>query len=108
MGRAADRIAALAGVGVLLGAAMLTGVVGCVTARPVALPNGHQGFAIKCPGASRDIGDCMNEAARVCAGPYSIVTVNGETVGGAAVATGNGAVFVSGIHRTMIVECSHP
>jgi|HubBroStandDraft_1064217.scaffolds.fasta_scaffold156632_1 hypothetical protein len=81
-------------------------VTGCVTERPVALPNGKQGYAIRCPGAARDISDCMNEAARICAGPYQIVTANGEQVGGAVVGTGPGSgVFVAGIHRTLIVEC---
>jgi hypothetical protein len=51
----------------------------------------------------------MNEAARVCVGPYQVVTQNAETTGAVAMATpvGNAAsaVVVRGIHRTMIVEC---
>ena len=78
---------------------------GCVTSRPVALPNGTQGYAIRCPGAARDIGDCMNEAAKVCGGKYQIVDRDGNVVGGAAVSTGNGAVWVQGVHRTLIVSC---
>jgi hypothetical protein len=31
-------------------------VSGCVTSRPVALPNGTQGYAIRCPGAARSLG----------------------------------------------------
>jgi hypothetical protein len=81
---------------------------GCVTSRPVALPNGTQGVAINCPGAARDIADCMNEAAKVCGGKYQILDREGNVVGGAAVASGNGAVFVSGIKRTMIVKCGAP
>jgi len=71
----------------------------------VSLPDGHQGYTIRCPGAAHDIGDCMNEAGKVCGGPYQIVTANGEAVGGAAVAAGNSAMFVSAIHRTLVVEC---
>ena len=81
---------------------------GCVTARPVALPNGTQGYAIRCPGAARDISDCMNEAARVCGGKYQILDREGNVVGGAAVPAGNGAVWVQGIHRTLIVSCQSP
>jgi hypothetical protein len=81
------------------------GATACVTSRPVALPNGAQGFDINCPGTARDIGDCMNEAARICGGKYQIVDREGNVVGGAAVSAGNNsAVFVQGIHRTMIVS----
>jgi hypothetical protein len=84
-------------------------VAGCVTSRPVALPNGTQGLAVNCPGAARDIADCMNEAAKVCGGKYQILDREGNVVGGAAIATGNNsAVFVNGIKRTMIVKCGAP
>ncbi|MGB9331332.1 MAG: hypothetical protein WCB10_11225 [Steroidobacteraceae bacterium] len=90
----------------LIGAlAIATGLCACVTERPVALPNGTQGYAIRCPGAARDIADCMNEAAKVCGGKYQILDRDGNVVGGAAVATGNGAVWVQGVHRTLIVSC---
>ena len=87
---------------------VLAGLAACVTEKPVALPNGTQGWAIQCPGAMRDISDCMNEAAHVCGGKYQILDRDGNVVGGAAVATGNSAVFVSGIHRTLIVSCNNP
>lgn len=77
----------------------------CVTARPVALPNGTQGYAIECPGAARDISDCMNKAAQVCGGAYNVLDREGNVVGGAVTSWNNGAVFVQGIHRTLIVSC---
>lgn len=77
----------------------------CVTARPVALPNGTQGYAIQCPGAARDISDCMNKAAETCGGAYNILDREGNVVGGVATPVGNGAIFVQGIHRTLIVSC---
>jgi len=83
-------------------------VSGCVTSRPVALPNGTQGYAIKCHGAARDIADCMNEAARLCGGKYQILDRDGNVAGGVATAVGNGAVFVQGVHRTLIVSCRSP
>ena len=84
----------------------VTLLAGCVTERPVALPNGTQGWAIRCPGAARDISDCMNEAARICGGKYQILDRDGAAVGGAAIASGNSAVFMNGIHRTLIVSCA--
>jgi hypothetical protein len=78
-------------------------LAGCATARPVALPNRTQGYANRCPGAARDIADCMNKAAEVCGGEYEILDREGNVVGGAAIASGSSAVFVQGIHRTMIV-----
>lgn len=86
-------------------AALAVLISGCVTSRPVALPNGTQGYAIRCPGAARDISDCMNEAAKVCGGKYQILDREGNVVGGAALATGNSAVWVQGVHRTLIVSC---
>jgi hypothetical protein len=77
----------------------------CVTERPVSLPNGTQGYAIRCDGAARDISYCMNEAAKVCGGKYQILDRDGNVAGGAAVAAGNSAVFVQGVHRTLIVSC---
>lgn len=83
---------------------------GCVAPmRPVMLPDGQQGYALKCSGTHHDFGDCMNEAAEACHGPYQILEENGEHVGSVAMATpmgnGVGAVGVHAIHRTMIVEC---
>src|SRR5882762_10091382 len=89
----------------LLSPLFLAALTGCVTSRPVALPDGRRGFAIKCPGAARDIGDCMNEAAKVCGGKYQVVTREGLVAGGVAVPVGNSAVFAQGVHRTLIVSC---
>lgn len=86
---------------VLTGALAAALSAACVSERPVALPNGTQGYAIRCPGAARDISDCMNEAAKVCGGKYQIVDREGNVVGGAAAPVGNGAVYV---HRAQIAS----
>lgn len=86
----------------VLSVAVLTA---CVTAHPVALPNGTQGYAIECPGTARDISDCMNEAAKVCGGPYNILDREGHPTGAVATAWGNSAFFMQGRHRTLIVSC---
>ncbi|HSY46924.1 MAG TPA: hypothetical protein VK800_12800 [Steroidobacteraceae bacterium] len=47
----------------------------------------------------------MNKAAEVCGGKYQIVDRDGNVAGGAAVMSGNGAVWVQGVHRSLIVSC---
>jgi hypothetical protein len=90
----------------IAGALIATALIGgCVSERPIALPNGTDGWAIRCPGAPRNISDCLNEAAKICGGKYQILDRDGSVIGGAAVAAGNGAVFISGIGRTLIVSC---
>jgi hypothetical protein len=83
----------------------LSGCVFVVGAKPVSLPDGTQGYAIRCNGAARDISDCMNEAARVCGGKYKIFGSDQNDVGGVSAPVGNGAIFVRGIQRTMLVSC---
>lgn len=77
----------------------------CVTARPVALPDGRQGYTIHCPGTARDIGDCMNKAAQVCGGAYQVMDRETESRGGFASVSGNSAVFIHGVDRTLVVGC---
>jgi hypothetical protein len=80
-------------------------ISGCVTSRPVALPNGTQGYAIRCPGAARDIADCMNKAAEVCGGKYQVIDRDALVAGGVVTSVGNGAVYAQAVHRTLIVSC---
>jgi hypothetical protein len=82
-------------------------LAGCVThpPKPVSLPSGEQGIAVRCSGAARSWSDCMNAAGTACAGAYDIISQNGENVGGMAAPVGNSAMFVHAIHREMIVAC---
>jgi hypothetical protein len=82
-------------------------LMGCVTSRPVSLPNGTKGIAVNCPGMARDIADCMNEAAKVCGGKYEILTREGLVAGGATTQVGNSALYVQGVKRTLIVHCEN-
>jgi hypothetical protein len=87
---------------------ILTCLASCATAltpKPVSLPNGQQGFAVRCSGTHHNWSDCMNEAGAACGGAYDIVSQNGESVGGVAAPVGNSAMFVHAIHREMIVSC---
>jgi hypothetical protein len=47
----------------------------------------------------------MNAAGAACGGAYTVISENGESVGGVATPVGNSTVFVRGIHREMIVAC---
>jgi hypothetical protein len=85
--------------------ALILTLSGCVTSRPVMLPNGTQGLAISCPGAARDVADCMNKAAHVCGGPYQMLDRDGGVVAGAMVPVGSGAVYMGAVHRTLIIKC---
>lgn len=83
-------------------------LAGCVSDRPITLPNGAKGYAISCPGTRRDIGDCMNRAAEVCGGPYDVVTQDGSTIPVNVSQIGNTAVIGTAVKRTMIVQCKNP
>lgn len=80
-------------------------LAGCVTSKPVSLPSGHQGVVINCSGGNHDMSDCMNEAARLCGGPYTVVDQNSESNGGAFVPVGRGAMFMAARNRTLTVSC---
>lgn len=74
----------------LVGVSLALG--GCVTVKPVQLPNGKAGHAITCDTATR----CMNEAAKLCGGPYQVLHSQTNT----AIANGYG-----GSETEMVVEC---
>jgi hypothetical protein len=80
-------------------------LAGCVTTKPVSLPSGQQGIAVNCPGNGFSIADCMNKAAQVCGGPYTVLQSSEETAGGAVIPVGNGAAFGAFHKRQLIVSC---
>ncbi|GAA0696184.1 hypothetical protein ISN75_06720 [Dyella marensis] len=96
-----DKIRAMAlGMG-LVGIGALSG---CVTSKPMMMPSGQQGFAIKCPGAARDITDCYEKAAAVCPKGYDVVNQASESK--AFVTASNGNLFgATGANRSIMVIC---
>lgn len=85
----------------IVGVATLSG---CVTSKPMMMPSGQQGFAIKCPGAARDITDCYEKAATVCPKGYEIVNQDRETK--AFVSASNGNLFGgTGASRSLMIVC---
>lgn len=76
---------------------------GCVTSRPVALPNGTQGLAIDCSHAS-NIADCMNYAAEKCGGPYRVFGQENSSVPVAS-AVGDTVSVTNSVDRVLIVQC---
>jgi hypothetical protein len=83
---------------------VVIGATGCGEMRPVTLPNGHQGYALRCSGTHNDFGDCKNEALELCHGPYQFVDENGKRVGDIVAPVGQSAVL-SGTQRTLFAEC---
>jgi hypothetical protein len=80
---------------------------GCVTARPVALLDGTHGWAIRCPHASPDLAACMDEASMICSGRYDTVTSPDSQIGIPLARADDGALFVQGMRRTLVVSCQH-
>lgn len=78
---------------------------GCVTHKPLRLPDGRAGYAISCPGTGRSWADCMANAAELC-GTYEIVQQNGEStpIYAENTAIGTGAL-VTAVHRQMVIAC---
>ena len=72
-------------------------LTGCVTASPVALPGGGQGYAVKCT----DPKECYNKAAEVCApGVYELDATNATNHGTVINGTGSSVT-----ETTLIVRC---
>lgn len=82
-------------------------LAGCVTQKPVSLPDGRQGYSVSCPGTARSIADCMNRAAKLC-GKYEVVGQDAQQTGGVLVGNGaGGGTWVNGVKRELIVACAH-
>ena len=86
---------------VLLGALALSS---CVTAKPFTAPDGRAGFAVKCNGTARSMGDCYQKAAEACGGPYEVMS--GDQRGGVAGSFANGGgVLLPTVTRELLVSC---
>src|SRR5579872_456489 len=80
---------------------------GCVSARPVALLDGTHGWAIRCPHSRHNLAACMDEAAMICSGRYDMVTSHDDQFGGLLARAEDGAMFVEGMRRTLVVSCQY-
>jgi hypothetical protein len=81
-------------------------LAGCVTARPLTLPNGQQGEVIRCNGMARSMADCYEKAGATCPKGYDIVDANGEAHP-MIVANNSSLIGGSVVHRSLMVQC-HP
>ena len=70
------------------------GLSGCVSATPIALPGGGQGYGIGCGGIQHTAADCYVRAAQVCPGGYDVTAYNQEFV-----------PLLAPFARTMFVRC---
>ena len=62
---------------VLRGIVLLAGCAAVV--KPMATPNGKQGFSVSCDGSADDWATCYNAAATACKGKYSIIDKQSES-----------------------------
>ena len=74
----------------------LLALSGCVTSKQVMLPNGAKGYSMDCSGIQHDAADCMNRAATLCGGAYTILSQTSESLA------------FNPNSRTMIVACAAP
>jgi hypothetical protein len=79
-------------------------LAGCVTARPLTLPNGAHGEVIRCNGMARSMADCYEKAGEACPKGYDIVDENGEAHP-LVMANSNAIVGGSVVHRSLMVQC---
>ena len=87
----------------------------CISSRSLTLPDGSQGFAIKCDGHFHDMTDCMAEAGKMCPTGYDVLSGDTDTTpfaAGSAYAAGNhaGSTTYAGtmVFRSMMVRCHGP
>lgn len=80
-------------------------LAGCVTSRPVGLPNGAQGLAVDCSQMGADIADCMNYAAKKCGGPYRILARENYSSANEDTTSPGTLLIPDSRARLLIVQC---
>ncbi len=86
---------------------------GCITTKEVAMPDGTQAISISCNGTARDMADCMNKAAEVCEGPYTVLNSSEKNSGtyaqgnmhGTQNSASGSVVAVPVIKRSLLISC---
>ncbi len=94
----------------------LVGLAGCIVPTPrvqsVSLPDGRQGYAVRCNGNRQGWADCMNKAGEVCKqGAYDVYTQDASTGQFSQVTGGPGGLQGYNLpvrHREMIFACRTP
>lgn len=80
-------------------------LAGCATSKPIFLPSGQRGFAIKCDGSARSWNGCYELAGRMCgAAGYDIVNRQGES-SPSVVANQYGLIAGDTVHRSLLIAC---
>lgn len=90
----------------LLSAALLTG---CVSSKPVYLPDGTMGLNVSCDGGMHNFSDCAAKAGEMC-GPkgYKVVDQQGAEIPFAMIQSNNGGTYGQAgrvVTRNMFVKC---
>ena len=86
-------------------------LTGCVSAKPLTLPDGSQGHRIRCDGSALSWGSCAAKAGELCVNGYDIVFSNNEnnftsTLSGTEYGLFANANNVN--YREMFVKCVSP
>jgi hypothetical protein len=76
----------------------------CVTARPLTLPDGSHGVAIRCNGAALDISSCYEQAGKSCPNGYDVMGANQESTP-VLFASQYSLVAGRAAHRSLMVRC---
>jgi hypothetical protein len=80
-------------------------LAGCATGKSISLPDGRQGYSIRCDGAALSWEACYEKAAEICqSNGYEIVVKDGDQ---GTVISGNqyGVYGGSVVHRNMLIAC---
>ena len=80
-------------------------LAGCVTQKPLYLPDGRQGYAIECSGNGQTWNECFQRAGEICKGAgYQVVNQNGDA---GTVVTGSQYGVVGGTvqKRGLVIAC---
>lgn len=72
--------------------------------KPVQLPNGQTGISIDCAFVGT-WSSCMNKAAKICGGRYTIWSRQKDTSGGILIPVGTAALYAQADTQEMIVQC---
>ncbi|HJY05076.1 MAG TPA: hypothetical protein VJ323_02105 [Bryobacteraceae bacterium] len=80
-------------------------LAGCATGKAITLPDGRQGYSIRCDGSALSWEQCYVKASEMCqAKGYDIVAKDGDS---SPVITGNQYGVYGGavVHRSLMIAC---
>lgn len=82
---------------------MVAALIGCATSTPL----GGNNHVIECNGAMQPMASCFKKAAQVCPRGFDLAPLehSGGMAGGVIDPVGGFGTALSGVHKSIIVEC---